>query len=72
MMYHIILNSVHFTEKKRNKDLNREDFYGKKQMDTLPCLREQNEVADTGRCGNDKRVSDLADIVLKINKCHAK
>lgn len=26
-----------------------EDFYGENRMDTLPCLREQNEVADTGR-----------------------
>ncbi len=26
-----------------------EDFSGEIRMDTLPCLREQNEVADTER-----------------------
>ena len=29
-------------------------FYGENRMDTLPCLREQNKVADTGRYGTEK------------------
>ncbi len=39
-----------------------EDFYGENRMDTLPCLREQNEVADTGRYGIEKLSSLLSEV----------
>ena len=29
-------------------------FYGENRVDTLPCLRQQNKVADTGRYGTEK------------------